>query len=49
MAYADDVTLIGNIRTIDRNADILLTLNIGKPKYMEVGHHRCMMITYHGR
>ena len=42
MAYADD------IRTIERNADVLLNackdivlaVNIGKTKYMEIGRHR---------
>ena len=49
MAYADDVNLIGDdIRTIVRNADVLLSackdiglaVNIGKHKYMEIGRHR---------
>ena len=48
LAYAGDVNLIGNdIRTIERNTDVLLivckdiglTVNTGKAKYMEVGHH----------
>jgi hypothetical protein len=48
MAYADDVNLIGNdIRTIERNADVLLNackdivlvVNAGKTKYMQIGHH----------
>ena len=49
LAYADDVNLIGDdIRTIERNADVLinarkdigLAVNIGKTKYMEIGRHR---------
>ena len=49
LAYADDVNLIGdNIRTIERNADVLLiacknvgwAVNTGKTKYMEIGRHR---------
>ena len=38
LAYADDVNLIGDIRTIERNAckDIGLAVNIGKTKYMEI-------------
>ena len=47
LAYADDVNLIGDdIRTIERNADVLLNackdiglvVNTGKTKYMEIGH-----------
>ena len=45
LAHADDVNL--NIRTIERNADVLLNackdiglaVNTGKTKYMEIGHH----------
>ena len=49
LAYADNVNLIGDdIRTIQRNADVLLNaskdiglaLNTGKTKYMEIGRHR---------
>ena len=52
LTYADDVNLIGDdIRTIERNADVLLNackdiglaVNIGRTKYMEVGHHRGMI------
>ena len=51
--HVDDVNLIGDdIRTIERNADVLLNackdiglvVNIGKTKYMEVGRHRGMMV-----
>ena len=49
LIYADNVSLIGeDIRTIDKlhiyNAykDIGLSINAGKTKYMEVGHHRSM-------
>ena len=39
--------------SLERNADVLLNackdiglaVNIGKPKYMKIGHHRCMMAT----
>ena len=46
LTYADDVNLIGDdIRTIERNADVLLnvckdiglTVNTGKTKYREIG------------
>ena len=56
MAYADDVNLIGDdIRTIERNTDVLLNackdiglvVNIEKTKYMEVEHHRGMMVNKH--
>ena len=58
--HADDVNLIGDdIRTIERNADVLLNackdiglaVNIGKTKYMEIGSHRGIIAngTYHGR
>ena len=49
LTYADDVNLIGgDIRTIERNAGVLLNackdiglaLNTGKTKYMEIGYHR---------
>ena len=44
-----------DIRTIERNADVLLNackniglaVNIGKTKYMEVGHHRGMIANAH--
>ena len=48
MAYVDNVNLLGDdIRTIERNADVLLNackdislaVNTGKTKYMEIGHH----------
>ena len=46
LAYAD-VNVIGDIRTIERNAyvllnackDINLAVNTGKTKYMEIGRH----------
>ena len=55
LAYADDVNLIDDIRTIERNADVLLNackdiglaVNIGKTKYMETGHHRGMLANEH--
>ena len=45
----------GDIRTIERNADVLLNacediglaVNIGKTKYMEIGHHRGMIANVH--
>ena len=52
LAKADGVSLIGDdIRTIERNADVLLNackdiglaVNIGKTKYMEIGCHRGMI------
>ena len=52
LAYVDNVKLIGdNIRTIERNADVLLNackdiglaVNTGKTKYMEIGSHRGMI------
>ena len=55
-AYADDVNLIGDdIRTIERNADVLLNackdiglaVNIGKTKYMEIGCHRGVIANVH--
>ena len=47
LAYADDVNLIGDIRTIERHADMLLNVckddclavNIEKTKYFEIGCH----------
>ena len=56
VAYVDGVNLIdGDIRTIERKADVLLNVckdagsavNIGKTKYMEVGRHRSMMANEH--
>ena len=56
LAYADDVNLIGgDIRTIERNADVLLNackdiglaVNTRKTKYMEIGHHRGMVANAH--
>ena len=57
LAYADDVNLIDdNIRTIERNADVMLVrdacnlaVNTGKTKYMEVGRHRGMVANEHIR
>ena len=44
------IYLIDNIKTVERNADVLLNackninlaVNIGKTQYMEVGRHRGM-------
>ena len=56
LAYADHENLIGDgIRAIERNADVLLHsckeiglgVNIGKAKFMEVGHHRGRMANEH--
>ena len=56
LAYADDENLIGDdIRTIERNADVLLNackdiglaVNTGKTKYMEMGRHRDMTAYAH--
>ena len=56
LAYADDVNLIGDdIRTLERNADVLLNackdvdlaVNIGKTKYMEIGRHRGVIANAH--
>ena len=56
LAYADDVNLIGDdIRTIERNADVLLNankdvylaLNTGKGKCTEIGGHRGMIAYEH--
>ena len=56
LACADDVNLTGDdIRTIERNADVLLNackdiglaVNIGKNKYMEIGRHRSMIENEH--
>ena len=56
--YADDVNLIDeDIRTIERNADVLLNackdiglaVNIGKTKYMEIGRHSDMIAKEHIR
>jgi hypothetical protein len=52
LAFADDVNLLGaDIRTIERNADVLLNtskdialaVNKGKTKYMEIGRHQGLM------
>ena len=51
-----DVNLISDdIRTIERNADVLLNackdiglaVNIGKTKYMEIGRHQVMIANEH--
>jgi len=56
LAYADDVNLIGyDIRTIERNADMLLNTckdiglagNTGKTKCMEKRHHRGTIANAH--
>ena len=56
LAYVDDVNLIGyDIRTVERNADVLLnfcvhiglSVNTGKTKYMEVGRHRGSIANEH--
>ena len=56
LTYADDVNLIGDdIRTIERNADVLLhacknidlVVNIGKTKYMGIGRHRGIIANAH--
>ena len=56
LAYADDVNFIGDdIRTIERNADVLLNackdigiaVNIGKTKYMEIARHRGVIANAH--
>ena len=56
LAYATDVNLIGDdIRTIERNADVLLNackdivlaVNTGKTKFMEIGRHRGMIANAH--
>ena len=47
LACVDDVNLIGDIRTIERNVDVLLNackdlglaVNTGKTKYIEIGCH----------
>ena len=52
LAYVDDVNLIvDDIRTIERNADVLLNAckdglaaNTRKTKYMEIGRHRGMVV-----
>ena len=52
LAYVDDVNLTADhIRTIERNADVLLNackdigsaVNTGETKYMEIEHHRGMI------
>jgi hypothetical protein len=56
LPYEEDVNLIGDdVRTIDRNADLLLNAgkdiglaeNTEKTKYMEVGCHQGMMANEH--
>ena len=55
--YGDDVNLIGEIRTTERRADVLLNVckdiglavNIGKTKYMEIGRHRGVISNEHIR
>ena len=55
LAYEDDVSLIGDVRTIERNVDVLLNafqgiglaVNTGKTKYMEIGRHRGMIANEH--
>ena len=57
LVYADDVISTGDdIRTIERNADVLLNVckdiglavNTGKTKYMEIGPHRGMQMNISG-
>ena len=55
LGYADYINVISDIRTIKRNAEVLLiackdiglAVNTGKIKYMEVGCHRGMMANEH--
>ena len=55
LAYADDVNLMVDFRTIERNEDLLLNackdiglaVNIGKTKYMEIGRHRGIIANAH--
>ena len=57
LVYADDVNLIDDIRTIERNADMLLdaskyvgfAVNIGKTKYMEIWRLRGMIANVYTR
>ena len=57
LAYADDVNVIDDIRTIERNANVLLNackdislaVNTGKTKNIEVGRPRGMMGNEHIR
>ena len=58
LTYVDEVNLIGgDIRTIERNADVLLNsckdiglaVNTRKTKYMEIGRHRGMIANEHIR
>ena len=57
LAYEDDVNLFGDIRTIDRNAYILLNactdfglaVNKCKTKYMKVGRHCDLIANEHIR
>ena len=55
LAYEDDVNLIGDIRTIERNSDVLLNackdiglaVKTGKNKNMEIGRQRGMIANKH--
>ena len=56
LTYADDISLrVDDIRTIERNADVLLNackgiclvINTGKTKYMEAGCHPGMLVNEH--
>ena len=54
LAYVDDVNLIGDdMRTIERNADVLLNAcvglagNTGKTKYFEIERHQGMITNEH--
>ena len=58
LTAADDVNLTSDdIRTIERNADVLLNVcedtglavNTGKTKYMEIGRHQGMIANEHIR
>ena len=57
LAYADDVNIIGDIRTVERNAHVLLNackdiglpVNTGKTKYMEIRCNRGMITNEHMR
>ena len=55
LAYVNDVNLMGDDILIKRNAcvflnaskDIVLAVNTGKTKYMEIGRHQGMMVNEH--
>ena len=57
LCYADNVSLTGDIRTIERNAEVLLNackdidlaVNTVKTKYKEAGHHQGLMANGHSR